>query len=98
MYHRKNGEKFQSIIQRKSNRTLCPVRAWGELISTILSYENTHEYTEINYFISDNGPANISEGDMIIQIRTAYKTIGTQKLGFASDRVGTHSIKTSFSV
>ena len=34
----KNGEKCQSIIQHKSNRTLCPIRAWGELITTILSY------------------------------------------------------------
>ena len=94
----KNGEKFQSIIQHKSNRTLCPIKAWGELINTILSYGNTNEHTEINYFISDNGPAYISAEDMIIQIRAACKTMGTHKLGFTSDRVGTHSIRTSFSM
>ena len=94
----KNGEKFQSIIQHKSNRTLCPIKAWGELINTILSYENTNEHTEINYFISNNGPAFISAEDLIIQLRAACKTIGTQKLGFTPDRVGTHSIRTSFSM
>ena len=94
----KNGEKFQSIIQHKSNRILCPIRAWGELISIILSYENTSEYTEINYFTNDNGPTHISAEDMIIQLRAACETIGSTKLGFTSDRVGIHSIRTSFSM
>ena len=94
----KNGEKFQSIIQHKSNRTLCPIKAWGELINTILSYGNTNESTDINYFISDNGPAYITAEDMIIQIRAACQTIGVQKLGVTPDRVGTHSIRTSFSM
>jgi len=94
----KNGEKFQSVIQHKSNRTLCPIKAWGELINTILSYENTNNFTNINYLINDNGPAHITADDMIIQLRAACKTIGTQKLGFTPDRVGTHSIRTSFSM
>ena len=48
--------------------------------------------------MNDNGPAYITAEDMIIQLRAACKIIGTQKLGFTPDRVGTHSIRTSFSM
>lgn len=94
----KNGEKNQTIIQHKSNRSLCPVKAWGTLINLILSYKNTNNYTTINYFEDDNGPNQITAQDMIGQIRAACKTIGEEKLGFLPERAGTHSIRTSFAM
>ncbi len=81
------------IVQHKSNRTLCPVRAWGKLITLILSYENTSKFTPINYFEDKKILHHISVDDMIIQIRGAC-----DKLSFQLDRVGTLSIWTSFAM
>ena len=94
----KNGNKNQTIIQHRSNRTLCPVKAWGTLITLILSYEKTSTLTPINYFVHDNGPSQITATDMITQIRAACKTLGEQKIGIEIDRVGTHSIRMSFAM
>ena len=93
-----NGNKNQTIIQHRSNRTLCPVKAWGTLITLILSYEKTSTLTPINYFVHDNGPSQITATDMITQIRAACKTLGEQKIGIEIDRVGTHSIRMSFAM
>ena len=63
-------------MQHKSNRTLCPVKAWGKLIALILLYKNTTKLTPIRYFEDKNIPNQISTEDMIVQIREACKTIG----------------------
>ena len=85
-------------MQHKSNRTLCPVKAWGKLIALILLYKNTTELTPIRYFEDKNIPNQMSTEDMIVQIREACKTIGEHKLGFIIDIVGTHSIRTGFTI
>ena len=94
----KNGEKLQTVIQHKSNRSLCPVRAWGSLISKILSYDNTDENTQVNYYESDGQPRHIQASDMISHLRATCMSLGNEKLGFHPSKVGTHSIRTSFAM
>ena len=94
----KNGEKNQSIIQHRSNRSLCPVKAWGSLIKLILSYKGTDGLTTINYFESGGRPGYVTADDMIKQIRSACQTVGESELGFTPDRAGTHSIRSSFAM
>ena len=95
----KNGEKFQTIIQHRSKRTLCPVKAWSTLIKLILSYENTDESSTINYFSSEEGePKHIKASDMILHLRSTCMSIGEDRLGFQPQNVGTHSIRTSFAM
>ena len=65
----KNGEKLQSILQHRSNRTLCPIKAWGSLVHTILLYENTDENTQVNYYQSNLGLRHIQASDMVVHLR-----------------------------
>jgi len=94
----KNGEKLQSVVQHRSNRTLCPVKAWGTLVHLILSYQNTDESTTLNYFISDNKPNYITASDMIIHLRSTCMSLGENSLGICPKKIGTHSIRTSFAM
>ena len=94
----KNGEKLQTVVQHRSNKTLCPVKAWGKLILLILSYGDTNEDTPINYFISNNNPNYIKATDMITHIRSMCMSFGEERLGFCPKKVGTHSIRTSFAM
>lgn len=94
----KNGEKNQTVIQHRSKRSLCPVKAWGSLILLILAYENTNLSTTINYFESDKKPNYITSEDMINQIRSACQSLGEDKLGFTPEKAGTHSIRSSFAM
>ena len=94
----KNGEKLQTIVQHKSNRTLCPVKAWGRLVETILTYDNTNENTPVNYYQTDNGPNLIQASDMITHLRATCQTLRAARIGFRPNKVGTHSIRTSFAM
>ena len=94
----KNGEKNQSIIQHRSNRSLCPVKAWGSLVILIRSYNGTADSTTINYYENDGRPSYITSEDMIKQIRSACQTLGEEKLGFTPEQAGTHSIRSSFAM
>ncbi len=95
----KNGSKNQTIIQHKSGKFLCPVDCWSHLIMSILSFEGTDVNTPINFYINENGiPSVISAEDMIAFLRLTCSSIGEDTLGIDLNRVGTHSIRTSFSM
>ena len=95
----KNGSKCQTIVQHRSGRFLCPVKSWGELIKLILSYNGTDLNTTINFYQNKHGhPSFISAEDMIICLRSICNKLDEEKLGIDPSRVGTHSIRTSFSM
>ena len=95
----KNGSKQQTIVQHRTDKFLCPVNHWGNLIILILSYRGTDTNTPINFFRNENGsPQYISAEDMIRLLRLTCSSVGEDKLGIDIKRVGTHSIRTSFSM
>ena len=94
----KNGEKLQTVIQHRLNRSLCPVKAWGSLVSKILSYDNTDENTPVNVYRLDGELKYIQATDMISHLQATCMALGSDKLGFHPSKVGTHLIRTSFAM
>ena len=87
----KNGEKHQTIVQHKLNRTLCPVKAWSKLAQTILAYDNTNENTPVNYYQTDDGPNFVQASDMITHLRATCQTLRAARVGFRPTR-STHTL------
>ena len=94
----KNEEKLQMIVQHIPNQILYPVKALGLLVQSILSNENTSENTQVNYYQSDSGPMPIQATDMLVHFRATCRTLDERRLGFHPNKVGTHSIRTSFAM
>ena len=94
----KNEEKLQMIVQHIPNQILYPVKALGLLVQSILSNENTSENTQVNYYQSDSGPMHMQATYMLIHLRATCRTLDERRLGFHPNKVGTHSIRTSFAM
>ena len=94
----KNKHKEADITMHRSNNELCPVKAWGEITKRILSYKNTNLDTTVNYVQINGKPAYVNAKDVMNLIRFTVAVIGKEKLGFAPEDVGTHSIRSSFAM
>ena len=92
-----NSKQWFNI--RRSNRTLCPIKAWGSLVHTVLSYEGTNEDTPVNFYQSDtvsNGYIQASE--VILHLWATCRTLNEGKIGFQLSQIGTYSMRTSFAM
>jgi hypothetical protein len=93
----KNGDKQVKVTQYKSNKTLCPVKAWANTIHRVLSYKNTTGNSTVNTFLNTktNRLVRISSSQTRLHIKQTVQQIGTKLLGIDISRVGTHSIRSS---
>lgn len=94
----KNGQKDADITMHNSKSDLCPVIAWGQIVKRILTYPNTNLETTVNYVRVNNKARQINSRDVLKMIRYCVTLIGRAKLGFGSNDVGTHSIRSSFAM
>lgn len=94
----KNGDKEASITMHRTKQDLCPVKAWGNIVTCILNYNNTTLDTHINYVEINNKPTHIKSKDIMIMIRLTVTHIDHTALGFGSDNEGTHSIRSIFAM
>ena len=94
----KNGQKEADITMHRSRSDLCPVKIWGEIVKRILSYPKTNLDTPVNYVLLNSKAKYIASKDVLKQILLTVTLIGSDKLGFTSDAVGTHSIRSSFAM
>ena len=98
----KTNEKKKEvpITQHRSDTDICPVLAWGSLVYRIASYKNSHLDLPVNTFKpSKNAPLYfITQKEILQHIQSTVSSIGKDKLGFTADKVGTHSIRSSFAM
>ena len=94
----KNGDKEASITMHRTQKDLCPVRAWAKVVTRILNYQNINLQTQVNCIMIQNKPAFVTAIDVMKMIRFTVSTIGRTILGFTPDDVGTHSIRSSFAM
>ena len=94
----KNGDKYDKVTMHKSNRKLGPVKAWAETIIRILSYPDTTLDTPINTVRIGKKNIQITSAQILVHIRSTVAMIGVKTLGFTSDEVGNHSIRSSFAM
>ncbi len=93
----KNGDNAIKVTQYKSNKDLCPVKAWVNTINRVLSYPHTSNTSTVNTFLNPKNKrlVRISSKQTREHIKLTVKQIGPQLLGVDITRVGTHSIRSS---
>ena len=96
----KNKENCQEVILRKSPNRLCSVEAWAKIVKRIRSYPNSNDNTFVNtYFCTSSGKyKQITNDHVINMLRSAVQIIGPEKIGVPLERVGTHTLRTSFAL
>ena len=96
----KNKENCQEVILRKSPNRLCSVEAWAKNVKRIRSYPNSNDNTFVNtYFCTSSGKyKQITNDHVINMLRSAVQIIGPEKIGVPLERVGTHTLRTSFAL
>jgi hypothetical protein len=95
--NQKNGEKDACITQHRTpnNKTLCPVRAWAQIVNRISNYPKTNKNTTVNTFLNKNKLVRITSNQTRNLIRSHVKSIGPHRLGVDINTVGTHSLRSS---
>ena len=89
---------METITQGKTDIDMCPVQAWAATVTRIQSYAGTSGDTPIDAFSARGKIFSISSAVMRAYLRRATTEIGTDKLGFETKSVGTHSIRSSFAM
>jgi hypothetical protein len=98
--NQKNGEKMESVVQRRSHKQLCPVSIWARICTRIRSYPGTTPRTTVNTVLleSCNTTVKLRSNYVITKLRAAVRAAGPKNLGIHISSVGTHSIRTSFAM
>ena len=97
----KNGEKMCTITQhRTTNPAFCPVHAWGSLVKRVRGYPKATDSTPVNTFWDHKKKkcVLITSTQVRNHLRTAVKSVGAKRLGVQLNRIGTHTIRTSFAM
>jgi hypothetical protein len=91
----KNDQRDETVVMHCSgDPLLCPIRAWAAVVMRILSYSGTSATTYVNAYATTGGNLAYLTGDQVrLRLRQAADRIGTARLGYTSDEIGTHSIR-----
>ena len=90
----KNEQKHETIIHgRTDDPGLCPVKQWAHLVNRIWSYQGTTENTPVSTVWRHDRREQITSRQAITSLRAACATIGSARLGFEPDEIGTHSLR-----
>ena len=77
---------------------LDPVPLWAKTVTRIRSYPNFSDEWEVFKFYNNGKLTNITSKEIINDIRAAVDFIGVDILGFKSNEVGTHSVRSSLAM
>ena len=96
----KNQDNCQEIILSRSDDVLCGVSAWCRIVKRLLTYPRTTQNTTVNtyYDIHSNALRVVTNQNIINMLRSATDIVGSTNIGVPLERVGTHSIRTSFAL
>ena len=90
----KNEQKHETIIHgRTDDPVLCPVKQWALLVNQIWSYQGTTESTQVSTVWHHDRREQITSHQVITSLRAACATIGSDRLSFEPDKIGTHSLQ-----
>jgi len=90
----KNEQKHETIIHsRTDDPVLCPVKQWALLVNRTWSYQGTTENTSVCMVWRHGRREQITSRQVITSLRAACATIGSTRLGFEPDEIGTHSLR-----
>jgi len=89
----KRGSKGDTITHhRTSDPVLCPVKIWAKVVSRILSNDSSTPDTPVNTFKLANGSMyKFSGKDLLMHLRRAAMSLGSDNLGYTPDQIGLHS-------
>ena len=95
----KNNEKNNTVSMHSNKAKLCPVRIWASLVLRILGHKGASIDLPVCTFFSKSGKMTLITSQQILHhIRTTVKVIGEDNLGFKSNEIGCHSIRSSFAM
>ena len=91
----KNREKNQAInLHRSKDQILCPVQAWAKVVKRIQSYAGSCRDSPVNSFELKGKLFRITNINITQALcSTVDKMRNTHNLGFTSEEIGTHSIR-----
>ncbi len=90
----KSNVKNETVTLHPSGESVfCPVRSWATVIQRIQSYPKTNNRTPINTIFTNRTISQVTGNDVLVALRGAADIIGSATLGFPSDEIGTHSIR-----
>ena len=85
----KNRQKNITVTQPCSNKEICPVLIWAEIVVRILQYKGTTENTYVNTVFVGKQRYYVKTTDMFNHL-AATVDVMQDSLGFDGSRVGTH--------
>lgn len=98
----KNNEREAVITMHRTRHGLCPVTIWGQITRRILSYSGATLQSSVNLYLTEHQHQpksfEITSTQILQHIRNTTTQIGVNALGFGPLDVGTHSIRSSFSI
>ena len=95
----KNNQRYATITQHRSGNEVDPVSLWAALVKGILSYKTRSLSSPVYLYMSDTEEIrNISLKDVAAHLKAMVSALGENYLGFTSEYVGTHSIRSSFAM
>ncbi|KAL3809165.1 hypothetical protein ACHAXA_004664 [Cyclostephanos tholiformis] len=90
----KNDQKDDTVIHgRTDDKVLCPVLQLARLVNRVWGYLGTTEDTPICTYKSGSGRLNtIVSSQVLSRLCAAASAIGSARLGFEPNEIGTHSL------
>ena len=89
----KKDSKNDTITQYcSSDKLLCPVKIWSNIIWRIINYDNATPDTTVNYYMHPDSTVHKFHGKEILnRIRLAEASLGYEELGFHPEDIELHS-------
>ena len=95
----KSEIKFKMVTQYNNNdHQLNPVANWAHTVQRIRSYPGFESSWEVFCYHDGSKILRITASEVIIEIKAAVVLIGADVLGFGSDDVGIHSVRSSLAM
>ena len=93
----KNRQKNITVTQPRSNKEICPVIIWAQVVARVLSYKGTTTNTYVNTVFIGKQRYYVKATDMFQHISVTVDSM-QDTLGFDGSKVGTHSIRSSLAM
>ena len=96
--NQKNDQNYDTVTQHNNNHALQnPVKLWARLINRVLNLPDSTMDTTINAFFNKiTKRVEFIKSEQILQsLRWAVDELGVDHLGFTSDEIGCHSIRSA---
>ncbi|KAL7460348.1 hypothetical protein ACHAXS_002260 [Conticribra weissflogii] len=90
----KKDDKFHLVNQLAlGDPVLCLVKQWAALVTRICSYQGVLDNTTVDTFLYLGRLLRLTLADMVQALCDAAAAVGEERLDFAKEDIGTHSIR-----